>query len=159
MSNEENFAEQLLDVLVYAPIGLLLEAKDLIPRLADRGRGQVALVQVANRIAGGRRSDASTPLFHRVIDAAGVALGGLSTPDHESADEPDDHASPGEDDVSLPIEDYDSYSAAQLPAKLETLTRTQLDEILSHEQTHRNRRTVTNRIQQLGSLEESPPST
>ena len=34
-------AEAALDVFVYAPMGLALEAKDLLPKLAERGRNQV----------------------------------------------------------------------------------------------------------------------
>lgn len=130
VNDEENLGEQLLDIFVYAPIGLLLEAKDLIPKLADRGRGQVALAQLAGRVADNLRRD----------------------PDHEPADEPDDHddqRGPGSDAASLPIEHYDSFSAPQLLTKLESLSEPQLAEILAYEKTHRNRQTVTNRIKQL----------
>ena len=134
VSDDENLGEQLLDLFVYAPIGLLLEAKDLIPKLADRGRGQVALAQLAGRVAGG------------------VADSLRRDPDHELADEPDDHddqGGPGSEAASLPIEGYGSFSAPQLLAKLESLSDAQLAEILAYEKMHRNRRTVTNRIKQL----------
>ena len=155
MNDEENLGEQLLDLLVYAPIGLLLEAKDLIPKLADRGRGQVALTQLAGKVANSVRRDQTTPLFRQVFEAAGAAVGAVTTSDHELADEPDDHddhvaqGEAGEDAASLPIKEYNSFSAPQLLAKLETLEEVQLDEILAYEKTHRNRQTVTNRIKQL----------
>jgi hypothetical protein len=40
-----------LDVFVYAPIGLLFEARDVVPKLAERGRGQVALARLFGRYA------------------------------------------------------------------------------------------------------------
>ncbi len=127
VNDEENLGEQLLDLFVYAPIGLLLEAKDLIPKLADRGRGQVALARLAGRVADNLRRD----------------------PDQELDDEPEEQGEPGEDTASLPIEHYDSFSAPQLLAKLQSLSEAQLAEILAFEKTHRNRQTVTNRIMQL----------
>ncbi|MCQ3814169.1 MAG: hypothetical protein KTU85_07095 [Acidimicrobiia bacterium] len=54
-------AEQLLDLLVYAPIGLALEAKDLIPKLVDRGRGQVSLMRLAGKVASNRGRNYSKP--------------------------------------------------------------------------------------------------
>ncbi len=50
VSNDRTI-DQLLDVLVYAPVGLAYEAKELIPKLAERGRGQVALLRFAQRVA------------------------------------------------------------------------------------------------------------
>lgn len=149
MSDEENLGEQLLDLLLYAPIGLLLEAKDLIPRLADRGRGQVALTQLAGKVARNTKQDETTPLLRSVLEAAGAALGSLTTNAHELADELDDQGELSAHDTSLPIENYNTFSAPQLLAKLEGLDQTQLDEILAYEQTHRDRQTVTNRIKQL----------
>ena len=133
VNDEANLGEQLLDLLVYAPIGLLLEARDLIPKLADRGRGQVALARLAGKVAESQRR----------------------ATDHELADEPDDHdaqddqGGPNGGAASLPIENYASFSAPQLLAKLEALSEAQLAEILAYEKTHRNRQTVTNRIKQL----------
>ncbi len=54
MSDDEKNLEKLLDVLVYAPLGLALEAKELIPQLAERGRGQVALMRLAQKVAAQR---------------------------------------------------------------------------------------------------------
>lgn len=131
MNDEENLGERLLDLFVYAPIGLLLEARDLVPKLADRGRGQVALAQVAAKVAASARRD----------------------PAGEPADDPEDHDDqPGggaADAESLPIEDYDSFSAPELLARLEALSEAQLAEILAYEKAHRNRQTVTSRIKQL----------
>ena len=158
VSDEENLGEQLLDLLIYAPIGLLLEAKDLIPKLADRGRGQVALTQLAGKVAGNRGRDETAPLFRQLVEAAGAALGSMTTDEHELSDELDDHGESSEDDLSLPIKNYNAFSAPQLLEKLEALDQQQLDEILDYELTHRDRQTVTNRIKQLSALDHSPNS-
>ena len=43
---DKSIVDQALDLLVYAPLGMALEARDLLPKLADRGRGQVALARL-----------------------------------------------------------------------------------------------------------------
>jgi hypothetical protein len=51
-SNEnEDPIDKILDAFVYAPIGLLLDGKDLIPDLARRGRAQAANARVLGTFA------------------------------------------------------------------------------------------------------------
>ncbi|MDQ3895683.1 MAG: hypothetical protein M3326_00295, partial [Actinomycetota bacterium] len=64
MSNRQDPGEQLLDFLVYAPLGLLLEARDLVPKLAEKGRrrmgGQVTVARMIGELAvrqGQRRAE------------------------------------------------------------------------------------------------------
>jgi hypothetical protein len=40
-----------LDVFVYAPIGFLFDAREVVPKLAERGKGQVALARLFGRYA------------------------------------------------------------------------------------------------------------
>ena len=40
MNDDDDVTEKLLDALVYAPLGLALEAKDLLPKLAERGEAR-----------------------------------------------------------------------------------------------------------------------
>jgi hypothetical protein len=49
---EDDPAEQLLDVLVYAPLGLLLEARDLLPKLAEKGRQRMGPQVTVARMIG-----------------------------------------------------------------------------------------------------------
>ncbi|RMH84636.1 MAG: hypothetical protein D6683_01640 [Actinomyces sp.] len=143
--------DQALDVFVYAPLGLALEARDLLPRLAERGRGQVALARLAGRFAAheGRRhaerlvedlvgSDRSDP---DTVPAAGDADAG----DAGAADADATTTPP----VELAIEGYDELSAPQILPLLEGLDTDQLEGILAHERAHRARATVINRIHQL----------
>src|SRR4051794_4719463 len=64
MSKRQDPAEQLLDLLVYAPLGLLMEARELVPKLADKGRqrmgGQVTVARMIGEMAvrqGQRRAE------------------------------------------------------------------------------------------------------
>jgi len=73
----DKLREAALDVFVYAPIGLLFEAREVLPRLAQRGRNQVALVKLfgryavqrgqaeADRILKARRASSSTAADER----------------------------------------------------------------------------------------------
>ncbi len=56
----ENLIEQLSDLLIYAPLGLALEARDLLPKLVERGRGQVALLRFASKVANKHKSATTT---------------------------------------------------------------------------------------------------
>lgn len=142
----ERLTDQILDLVVYAPIGLALEAKELLPKLADRGRGQVALTRLAGKVASDRSQSEVRNAVHQVVDAVGAVLG-----DDRSDQDPTSDA----DDLDLtvdpvlPIDDYDTLSAPQLLPHLAPLSDAQLDEVLAYEQSHRSRATVINRIRQL----------
>lgn len=43
--------EQLVDLLVYAPVGLLYEHQDVLPKLVRRGKSQVQLAKVMSQMA------------------------------------------------------------------------------------------------------------
>lgn len=52
MSDRQDPFEQLLDLVVYAPLGLVLSARDLIPTLAERGRRHLGPQATAARMVG-----------------------------------------------------------------------------------------------------------
>ena len=52
--HDKSLVDHALDAFVYAPLGFLLEARDLLPKMAERGRGQVALTRLAGRVAAER---------------------------------------------------------------------------------------------------------
>jgi hypothetical protein len=49
----------------------------------------------------------------------------------------------------LPIDEYESLAASQVVARLPTLTPSELEEVRSFEATHRGRRTILGKIDQL----------
>jgi hypothetical protein len=133
--DEKSLVDQALDAFVYAPLGILLEARDLLPKLAERGRGQVTLTRLAGKVAAQRgRAEAE-----RLVSSSGCA-------DSDDSAASDDSAEPAGD---LPIEGYDELTAPNILPKLETLTADELGGVLGYEQSHRARATVINRINQL----------
>ncbi len=129
--------------MIYAPIGLALEARELIPKLADRGRGQVALTRLAAKVATQHGPGGVDLLLDEVRSVVMTVLGLETTV-------PTDTPSASVDDVEvLPIEGYQSMSAPDLLEMLEPLSNDDLEALLEFEQEHRARATVINRIQQL----------
>jgi hypothetical protein len=146
VSDDDRLAEQILDLVVYAPIGLALEARELLPKLADRGRGQVALARLAGKVAADRGQSDIRTFIEQIAGAVGTAIAGDTgdppVPDNAADDRTDDGS-------SLAIDFYDSLTAPQLLPHLTPLAEDELDEILIYEQGHRSRATVINRIRQL----------
>ena len=52
MRDQQDPLEQLLDLLVYAPLGLVLSARDIVPNLAEKGRRHLAPQATAARLVG-----------------------------------------------------------------------------------------------------------
>lgn len=50
-SDQRTPVEQALDVLVYAPIGLLFERSTILPQLVEKGRDQVSIFRTVGRFA------------------------------------------------------------------------------------------------------------
>ena len=125
--DEKSVVDQALDAFVYAPLGLLLEVRDLLPKMVDRGRGQVALTRLAGKVAAQRgRAEAE-----RLTGSSDVA------------------DKPARSPRTLPIDDYDDLTAPKIIPQLDALSEEELDGLLTYEQAHRGRTTVINRIKQL----------
>jgi hypothetical protein len=68
--------EAALDVFVYAPIGFALDAREVVPKLVERGRNQVALARLFGKYALMRgQSEAE-----RILNAKRAAAPAPSTP-------------------------------------------------------------------------------
>lgn len=145
MSDKERLADQVLDIFVYAPIGLALEARELIPKLADRGRGQVALTRLAGKVAGQQGQGEARKFLDQAIEVVSTVLSG------EAGDPPihDEEILDLTGDGELPIADYDDMTAPELLPFLTPLSGDDLATVLRYEQTRRSRATVINRIRQL----------
>ena len=146
MSADDRIADQVLDLVLYVPIGLALEARELIPKLADRGRGQVALTRLAGKVAADRGQAEARKLFDQLVGLIGTVVAD-SGPEPTITDDP--RLRVVGDDRGLPIEHYDTLSAPQLLPHLEPLSADELEQVLDYEEAHRSRATVINRIRQL----------
>ena len=131
MSDDRSVVKQALDYLVYAPLGLALEARDLIPKLADRGRGQVVLARLAGRFAAQRGQHE----IRRVVAGSGS----------DKRSEPETPRP----SIPIPFDGYDDLKAKNILPQLDSMTERELDRALAYELHHRSRSTIINRLRQL----------
>lgn len=173
MADDKPPVEAALDLLVYAPLGLALEARTLLPSLAERGRNQVMVARMLGRFAVQQgQAEASKRLapVHEQVEAVLADLGLVPRPAPQPAPAPPpapaapaaDVARSGPDgppaasDPSvaaseLAITDYDSLAASQVVPRLRALSDTELEDVRAYEAAHRARKTILNRIAQLQS--------
>ena len=168
MTSRQDPAEQLLDLLVYAPLGLLLEARDLVPKLAEKGRqrmgGQVTVARMIGEMAvrqGQRRAEKVVQRLREQPKGAGPDRHGNGADRHANghrtesppAEATSAPAAPVPDVDALAIPGYDTLSASQVVPRLEGLSREELDAVRAYEAATRARKTVLTRVDQLrGSL-------
>lgn len=76
MSGQERSpVDQLVELLLYAPIGLLYERDEVLPKLVTRGRSQVQLARILGQLAVQRGQGA---VEDRLVDVLGTAGTGLA---------------------------------------------------------------------------------
>ncbi|MBA2496211.1 MAG: hypothetical protein H0V33_03800 [Acidimicrobiia bacterium] len=121
--------DQLLDLVVYAPLGLLLNLDEVVPQLVEKGRQQVVAARMFGRFAveqGGAEAKKRTAgLQERAAGLVGQ-FGGLGGAGHE-ADPPmaaapvatpaPAPAAPAEEIIPVTIERDDTEGAAVGPAE------------------------------------------
>lgn len=177
---QRNPVDDLVDLLVYAPVGLLYEYDEVIPRLVRRGKSQVQLARVIGKMAmnrGGTDSlgvvaEAVATMLAKRITEIGASIG-LAPPADGDEDVPKaaepaptaelgqraepapvPEASPetsGEDgERSLPIASYDALNAREIIGLLDELDAGQLARIRAHEEANRARKTVLGKLDRLG---------
>lgn len=166
------------DVCVYAPVGVASLARDFLPGFVAmcvaRGRSELESRQerveeeMARARGIGQLAVAAAPGFVErqvriVRERAATVLADLTTADrtgdHEGPEtilpEPSPNGSltavPDADDDSsdLPIPDYDALAASQVVDRLSGLGEHELRAVRTYEATHRGRKTVLGRIDQL----------
>jgi len=69
--------EQAFDVFVYAPLGLALEARSLMPRLVERGRNQVMMARMIGKFAVRQGQSESTKVLGKASVQASMVLSDL----------------------------------------------------------------------------------
>jgi len=139
----------MLDVFVFAPIGFALDARELVPKLAERGRNQVALMKVVGQFVVNKgRADADRILKQKppASPAPHVANAASRTP---PASRMRATAATATTAANLPINNYDTLSASQIVPRLAGLRPEELTRVRSYENAHRRRRTILGRIAQL----------
>ena len=130
-------ADELIDYAVYAPLGAALALADEVPELVRRGRerfgARVRLAQVVGKVA---------------VDAARrQAEGFVRGPSRQATERTEPSAASQNADV--PFLGYDALGAAEVIARLASLSDAKLRAVRAYEEAHRARRTVLGRITQL----------
>ncbi len=146
--------KQLLELFVYAPAGLLLEAKRLYPSIVETGRqhvdNQVKLARFVGEFAvrqGRKVAEQRIDGFLHSQTAATVTPAGPWTTDVDGSSAGDDSAEISVE--SLAIDDYDTLAASQIVGRLAGLSSSDVDRIGRYEATHRARRTILGQIVRL----------
>ncbi|MEY2570031.1 MAG: hypothetical protein QOE63_381 [Acidimicrobiaceae bacterium] len=172
MTDRKNPLEQALDLFFFAPLGLLMNAEEVVPQLIERGRQQVNMARVFGQMAvqqgGTEAGKANGKLQEQATDVVGQMSSGArrarparpTTGGHATATAPAPAPAaaapaprPAAADApavgSLAIPDYDSLSASQVVPRLEGLAAPELDSVRQYELAHRGRKTILNKIVQL----------
>jgi hypothetical protein len=166
VTDERNPVDQVIDLFVYAPIGLALSARDELPALVEKGRsrveGQVAMARVIGQFALAQGQKEAEKLVRQAVERLqGPASPPAAAPAPEAATAPTPRRAPAPatapagrrrpdlSDDHLAIPGYDSLSASQVLPRLTGLDRAELEAVRAYESAGRKRRTILNRIEQL----------
>ncbi len=176
----------VLDALVFAPMGLALKAGELLPDAIRQGRAEYTKRAATAKLLGKlivtqqqrerRLARAGSPSLARRHEAPGTADHRSPSPatspaTHQSPDRSTDGATSSPTSSStntpsgspataadLPIDGYDTLPARSLLALFEGLSLDQLAAIRQYELAHRRRETVLTRLSQLQNGAERPHS-
>lgn len=173
MADQRPPVERLLDLALYAPVGVLVALRDDLPKHVRQGRqavenrvqlarfiGELAVkqgrIELSKRIEANRQAaaDAAAAAEAEVRDGDEPAV---DTPVVETATATATTASPDAvaavvevpGTAELPIAEYESLAAIHVVERLSTLHPDELESVRRFESAHRARRTVLAKIAQL----------
>jgi hypothetical protein len=167
MTDEKNPVEQALDVLLYAPVGLLFSARELLPTLVEKGRAQLGMAKMMGQFAvqqgqteAGKAIDKAQKQAMSTLEQLAGSNGhahrngsapAASKPAPAPTTAPPAPSVPtsGPEAATLAIPDYDSLSASQVLPRLQGLSSEELEAVRDYEDAHRGRKTILNRVAQL----------
>jgi hypothetical protein len=153
--HRRNPVDAALDLMVFAPIGLLANCRQLVPTLAAKGREVVDQRVTVARFVGRFVLGQARSTVAAAPPAPSPATSGVPDGDQHIAvrvEDADGRVSEHDGTVDadeLAIPQYDSLAASQVVARLEGLTATELDAVGRYELAHRGRKTVLGKIDQL----------
>ena len=152
--------ERLLDLIVYAPIGLVSKSADALPELVKRGRARASNARVIGQFALGATnskarqavSDAEQHIaafFKIVADSSSPKRPTTDGQAPTAAESPPVAKESSRDSVDDLIPGYLDMTAAQILPLLAGLSAEQRVRIESFERDSRSRKTILNRLRQL----------
>ena len=167
MTERKTPIEQALDLFFYAPLGLLVNAQEVVPQLIEKGHQQVAVARMFGKFAVEQEGPKQIANLQKQVQKVaeqvtgrsrpgvapstnGTGSGSVSAATQTSAPvvPPKAH---GPEATALAIPDYDSLSASQVVPRLEGLSVDELASVEAYEAEHRGRKTILNKIAQLQS--------
>jgi len=164
--DERRPIDQLVDLFVYAPVGLAYEYHDVLPKLIKRGRSQVQIAKFLGTMAAKQGQKTVEGRLEDVMDAAsssvaqgitdvGARVGLAPDPTPTRAGKAPEAKTSGKTDTStgddrpLPIAGYDDLTAKQIVALLGDLEPKQRERIAAYEDSNRARKTVMAKLSSL----------
>lgn len=159
MTQERNSAEQLLDLLVYAPVGLAVEMCDRLPELAEKGRERLGPQAPAARLIGEMAVNAGRKKFDEMVgnlkqtDTASQTADPASptAANDRAAEAPNDRAAAATESNSgaEPFSGYDAMTAVEIISRLADLSNVDRAAVRAYELAEKGRRTILGKIDQL----------
>jgi hypothetical protein len=160
--------DQMLDLVLFVPVGLVITAQEELPRLAEKGRervtGQAAMAQMIGKFAVSQGQREASKVRKQAIDAfTGLKViarngrpgaPGSRGPTVARSPRPATNARTGGEQSApssgaLAIPGYDSLSASQVVQRLGGLAPDELEAVRQYESATRGRRTILSKIAQL----------
>lgn len=174
-SDADSPLANLLDLMVYAPLGVLSIARDQFPALVERGRATVQTSGAGYRAVGEFTAEQLASRVRGYVEEVRdllVAMGVVPDASHDSGRSTDttgaDVAQPDgtegaarhqepvegvEAAIETVIVGYDAMTASEIVPLLATLTAAQRTIVAEHEQMGRARRTILGRLERLQELD------
>ena len=145
---------RLIDLLLFAPVGLVTLVQRELPQLVATGKtrvdNRITLAKFVGRMAVRQTSNEFNRRMQSLEQARAAAAShpGAITASSKDTDDSTAHnqtSSP----ANLGIDDYDTLAAAHIVQRLSSLSAAQLGQIRAYEQANRARRTILGKIAQL----------
>ena len=162
MADDRPAVEQLLDLMLYGPIGLVLGGPtNNVAELARRGRerceSHVKNAKLVGEYAVRRGSRNLQLRIARLIDhdepTAEPSAPSTVAPTQDAVDPRAEQVitvrRDDTEELALPIPEYDSLAASQVVPRLAGLAPSELEAVRSYEAARRGRRTILAKIAQL----------
>ena len=174
VTDDKSSVEHAVEVVVYAPIGFVLEVRKMVPTFVERGRQKVQMAKMIGQFAVKQGQVEAEKRLVKVAAQADAVLGefGLRSHDDPAADALHDaeHTDPGPRASEparavapvptapavptvtadqLAIADYDSLAASQVIPRLAGLEPDELAAVGRYESNNRHRKTILGKIAQI----------
>jgi hypothetical protein len=151
--------DQLLDLFVYAPLGLVMNLDEVVPQLVEKGHQQVNMARMFGQFAVETGTKEARKRVEQLADrgssrpatparaAASPAVKAEPVEPEEAGASEELAVVPAESELSIP--GYDSLSASQVVPRLDGLSADERDAVRRYEAAHRGRKTILSKLAQL----------